>query len=84
MRQFRVRCGGRCQEEDGPAGALARLHHRPQVGHRGRQEVEGAARHWEVQDEVFHPPRGEGGSEGALSDDLKEHYFCLCMLKYLI
>ena len=65
-----VRSGGGCQEEDGPGGGLARLHHRSPAGHRGRQEVEGSARQREIQGQVLHPPRGEGGSEGAFSDDL--------------
>ena len=65
-----VRCGGGCPQEDGPSGGLAGHHHGPPADHRGRQEVEGSARHRENQDEVFHPPRGEGGSEEALSDDL--------------
>ena len=65
-----VRCGGGCPQEDGPGGGLARQHHRPPAGHRGWQEVEGSARHRQVQDQVLHPRRGEGGSEGAESQDL--------------
>ena len=70
LTQLVTRSGGGRPEEDGPGGGLARLHHRPPAGHRGRQEVEGSARHRENQAQVLHPRRGEERSEAALPDDL--------------